>query len=1508
VTADELETPVRSGTVADFLSGGGEMGRRIRTHDWNSTPLGPPERWPQSLRIAVRIMLTSRQPIWIGWGDELTYFYNDPYKSIIGGKHPAALGQPTRIVWREIWDDIGPMLATALAGDEGTYVEQQLLIMERNGYPEETYYTFSYSPIPDDQGRPGGIICANTEDTQRVVSERQLTLLRELASLTADARSWQDTCTRSAEALASNPVDLPFALIYTAEPGSGTVTLAGRSGIDAGHPAAPDAVTPEAGSWPVSEVLRRQDLTVVDDPGARFEQPLPSGAWPLPPRRVALVPIPASGETGRAGVLVVGLNPYRLLDVSYRSFLTLVAGQIAASMASALAYEEERRRAEALAEIDSAKTAFFSNVSHELRTPLTLMMSPLEELLAQPADAAADAGRPLLELAHRNSLRLLKLVNTLLDFSRIEAGRAQANHETVDLAALTADLASSFRSAMDKAGLAFVVDCPALPAAVRVDRDMWEKVVLNLLSNAFKFTFEGEVAVTARPSADAAWAEISVRDTGTGIAADQIPHLFERFRRIEGARGRSYEGTGIGLALVKELVELHGGSLAVESTVGRGSMFTVRLPFAGRQQQPQPQAIPAAPPPPASGRGRAQAFVQEALGWLGEEAGDDNLQAAAEPASRQGGLVVLADDNADMRGYVERLLRSAGLAVEAVADGHAALEASRRLAPDLVLSDVMMPGLDGFGLLEALRADPALREIPVLLLSARAGEDARVEGIRSGADDYLTKPFAARELLARVDMTLRLSQMRRERARALQEETQALELLNRVGMTIAAEFDLEKAVQVVTDAATELSGAAFGAFFYNVVDAAGEAYTLYTLCGAPREAFAGFPMPRNTEVFGPTFRGEGILRSDDITADPRFGRNAPYRGMPEGHLPVRSYLAAPVTSSSGEVLGGLFFGHPETGVFDERAERLIAGIAVQAAIAVDKARIYRSAQQEIERRRRSEEALRESEQLLERKVEERTAELSEANERLRAEAGERERAEEALRQAQKMESIGQLTGGVAHDFNNLLTVIVGNLESMQRNLRAARPDPATLQRSTDQAMRGAQRAASLTQRLLAFSRQQPLDPKPTDINRLVTGMSDLLRRSIDERIAIETVLSGGLWVVHVDPNQLEVALLNLAVNGRDAMPDGGRLTVETANAHLDDAYAAAQAEVVPGQYVLIAITDSGTGMDRATVERAFEPFFTTKEVGQGTGLGLSQVYGFVKQSGGHVKIYSEVGHGTSVKIYLPRLHAQARIAEPEPVVRAPRAVQSETLLVVEDDDDVRAYTTGILRELGYGVIEAPNGRAGLRALEQHPEIVLLFTDVGLPDGMNGRQLADRARQLRSDLKVLFTTGYARNAIVHDGRLDPGVQLITKPFTYTALANKLRDILDQPTGPGRILVVEDETLVQLLLIDNLEDLGLKAEPAGTATDALNKLRLFGGAISGAIVDVGLPDRRGDVLVAEIRALQPTLPIIIASGYDGTALRERFRPDGLIAVLPKPYTAEQLSNALRAVGMLRADAGS
>jgi signal transduction histidine kinase len=534
---------------------------------------------------------------------------------------------------------------------------------------------------------------------------------------------------------------------------------------------------------------------------------------------------------------------------------------------------------------------------------------------------------------------------------------------------------------------------------------------------------------------------------------------------------------------------------------------------------------------------------------------------------------------------------------------------------------------------------------------------------------------------------------------------------------------------------------------------------LYALSGAPRSAFENYPMPRATAVFEPTFLGTGVVRSNDILADERYGKNAPRKGMPEGHLPVRSYLAVPVISRSGEVLGGLFFGHADTGKFQMAHETALLGIAGHAATAIDNARLFQAAERELAERKKAESEL----QILNATLEQRVT----------SEIAERLKAEEQLRQAQKMEAVGQLTGGIAHDFNNMLAVVIGGLNLAQRKL--AKGD-ADISRFVESAMDGAKRAADLTQRLLAFSRQQPLAPKPLNINKMVAGMPELLERTLGETINVETVLSAGLRQVEADAAQLESSLLNLAVNARDAMPQGGKLTIETANAFVDERYAREYA-LKPGQFVLIAVSDTGTGMEPGVASKAFDPFYTTKGVGKGTGLGLSQVYGFVRQSGGNVKMYSEIDVGTSVKIYLPRYLGDALPASSTDAIAGIEAGRpGEVIMVVEDDDRVRSMSVEALRELGYTVIEAGRPADAIRMFELQRQVHLLFTDVVMPE-MSGRELADRLLALKPDLKVLFTTGYTRNAIVHNGVLDAGTHLLPKPFSIDDLAAKVRSLLD-----------------------------------------------------------------------------------------------------------------------------------
>jgi PAS domain S-box-containing protein len=772
-----MEMSNSSASLADLFSGGGELGARMREFDWSATPLGPARNWSQSLRTCIRIILTSRQPMFVWWGNDLINLYNDAYKSILGGKHPDALGRPARLVWPEIWDQVGPRAESAMRSNEGTYDESLLLMMERNGYREETYYTFSYSPVPNDQGDAGGIICANTDDTERIIGQRQIATLRDLAFRTADARNWREVCRLAAESLGSSR-DICFAQIYISSENQGDLELAGTVRIPLHDPAAPQIIRrDESRLWPIGETIFSNELQICSKSEYSFPGPLdhtPLDRSPMLPsqdslvQRAAIVPISQVGNAAHNGVLIVGLNPCRLPDENYRGFLKMLSSQIAASIANAEAYEQERRRAESLAELDRAKTIFFSNVSHEFRTPLTLMLAPLEDLLSRRSAFSPDDITNL-ETTHRNGLRLLKLVNTLLDFSRLESGRINAQYRRTNLGEYTAELASVFQSTMDKAGLRFVIECDCSGQGAYVDPDMWEKIVLNLISNAFKFTFAGEVRVRLAYREDQV--ELTVSDTGTGIPDRELSRVFERFHRVEGVVGRTHEGTGIGLALVDELARIHGGSVRVQSQIGAGSTFTVNIPL-GAAHLPTDRIVGEET---VTSRGMgSMPYVQEALRWLPQtpapeestverfpEAGLSFAELSGDRQETARARVLVADDNADMQEYLHRLL-ARKFDVTAVSDGRQALELAVANPPDLVLADVMMPQMDGFALLRALRTHPSTAAIPIVMLSARAGEEAEAEGLEAGADDYLIKPFTARELVARVNAHVTMHRLRME--------------------------------------------------------------------------------------------------------------------------------------------------------------------------------------------------------------------------------------------------------------------------------------------------------------------------------------------------------------------------------------------------------------------------------------------------------------------------------------------------------------------------------------------------------------------------------------------------------------------------------------------------------------------------------------------------------------------------------------------------------------------------
>nr|WP_029434012.1 ATP-binding protein [Blastococcus sp. URHD0036] len=713
--ADEPAAP----SGADLFSGGGENGRLMAALDWSRTPIGPVATWPASLRFAVRTVLASRFPMILTWGAEYTQIYNDAYAQLIGAKHPSAIGDDLRVTLAEGWSALQGPVEHAIATREPSWIPQLLLPLERAGYREEAYFTVSHAPAFGDDGEVAGMHAVCTEVTRQVLAERRQELLRRVAA--SDGRLDDDAAVIGGlcAAIGAAPGDVPFAAVWLSPGEGGDLALVGACGCD-------DERLPAR----VAAVADLADLPL-DGLGTQ--------AGPLGDPVTESVVLPLTSGTGSdlLGALVVGVNPNRALDAEYRSFLDLLAGQVSSAVVNARAYAAERSRAESLAELDRARTAFFSDVSHELRTPLTLLLGPLADVLADSGDLLPDDVRDRLALAQRNGNRLRRLVDDLLEFASIEAGRSEAVRVATDVAALTAELAGVLRAAAERAGLQLTVDCPPLPRTAHVDPRMWEKIVLNLVSNAVKYTFVGSIDVVLEGADDGLTLRVS--DTGVGIPAGDLPYVFERFHRGSDSRARSREGTGLGLALVAELVALHGGTATVASEPGVGSTFTVRLPYG----RPDAEGTGASG---ASDAARASALTP----WDDDPAW--SAGAVAGPGESRA-TVLVVDDNADMRAYLSRLL-APHHDVRTAENGEEALQEIGRSRPDLVLTDVMMPVVDGFALLSALRSNAATRTLPIVMLTARAGQEAAVEGLEAGADDYLPKPFESAELIARVRAVL----------------------------------------------------------------------------------------------------------------------------------------------------------------------------------------------------------------------------------------------------------------------------------------------------------------------------------------------------------------------------------------------------------------------------------------------------------------------------------------------------------------------------------------------------------------------------------------------------------------------------------------------------------------------------------------------------------------------------------------------------------------------------------
>ena len=768
-----VATEMKEAPTTTHIPPGGEIGALIRSFDWSKTALGPINSWSSGLQTTVSLCLGSNFPINIIWGPEHLQIYNVGYRDICGAYHPKAIGEPFEVTWATAWPVIGKPFERALAG-EPSFLENQRIFLVRHGYFEETFFSFSFSPIRDEMGKIVGLFHPVTETTQTMLSQRRTRLLSDIGEKAGEAKTLKIACDLALQTISEYFYDVPMALLYLVDGERKSVKLAAASGVPLNSSAAPKELkfntdpTASHHSWPLDLAAGARKPQHLNDIESRFG-PIICREYPEILREAFIFPLGGAGHEVM-GFLVLGISPRLPLDENYSSFLKLVSQAVDGALTKAKLFEEEKQRAETLAEIDRAKTTFFSNVSHEFRTPLTLMLGPLEDNLAD-TNTLWPAHRERDQLAYSNALRLLKLVNSLLDFSRIEAGRVKAAYQATDLSKLTTDLSSVFRSAIEKGGLKFIVDMPSLGEEVYVDREMWEKIVLNLLSNAFKFTLHGEIEIKLTKFNDKV--HLTVRDTGTGISESELPRLFERFHRVEGAQGRTHEGTGIGLALIEELVKLHGGSISAKSELGKGTEFTVEI-LLGTKHLPLTDSQDRNKEITSSFGVLGTTFVEEAMRWLPNTSetpalaastvkADENSLASKVTAISQKketrSRVLLADDNSDMRGYLKSLLQ-AEFDVVAVGDGQAALDSAVHNPPDLILSDVMMPKMDGFELIQKLKENPKTRNVPVVLLSARAGEESRIEGLQGGADDYLVKPFSAKELLARVKTHLQIGKLR----------------------------------------------------------------------------------------------------------------------------------------------------------------------------------------------------------------------------------------------------------------------------------------------------------------------------------------------------------------------------------------------------------------------------------------------------------------------------------------------------------------------------------------------------------------------------------------------------------------------------------------------------------------------------------------------------------------------------------------------------------------------------
>jgi PAS domain S-box-containing protein len=1434
----------RSGAAVSVLeaslAGGGEMGQRIRAYDWAATPLGPVEAWPPSLRSAVSLLLPSKAQIVLFWGPDLITLYNDAYAPVFGAKHPWALGRPARECWSEVWHVLAPLFEGVVRTGDAFWAQEHPFLLQRQGFLEETYFDVSYDPVRIEDGSVGGVFCIVSEQTGRVLGARRLRTLRELGVRTADAPSPGEVCREAATALALDPADLPFALLYLFDPARDGAALVGQSGVAPEDLAVPrDVLCTEVDAFAGT---RAGQATEVET--AVFVRRVSATAA----ARVLVLPLTSGAQV--VGALVAGVSRYLRLAGDYRDFFDLAAARISAAIAHARVYEEERHRAEALAQLDVLKTQFFANISHEFRTPLTLLLGPLEDTLAD--DGVPPAVHTRLTVAHRNGQRLLKLVNTLLDFARLEAGRLQATYEPTDLAAVTRDLASAFRSLLERAGLRFRVDCAALREPVYVDRAHWEKVVFNLLSNAFKFTFQGEIAVALRE--EQGWAVLRIRDSGTGIPADELPHLFERFHRVAGAPGRSYEGTGIGLALVQELVHLHAGTIAVESREGYGSTFTVRLPLGTAHLAPD-QVRPSAPL--ASTALGSQAFLEEATRWLPEA-----VQPPAEtvPTSRAASgerpRVLLADDNADMRDYIRQLL-APDYEVEAVADGEAALTAVADRPPDMVLADVMMPRMDGFALLRALRSAPHTQTLPVILLSARAGEEARVEGLDAGADDYLIKPFSARELVARVR-----AQHGRKRLLDVQQQAEAARA------QLAAIVDSsEDAIigQTLEGVITSWNQGAERLYGYTAAETIGQPLALLVPPDLPDE------LP---QLLVRLQRGERVAQYET------------QRVHQDGTRLDVSLTISPIRDRTGRIVGAA-----------KIARDITARKQTEAALRELNATLEQRVQDQtallglIERLTRAANEAPTSAAALQAAVDHvcaftgwpighvylavapgadrwaptplwhladapRFAAFQQATAGLELAAGEglvgrvgargqpEWRCEVAtdptFRRRHSAQAVGLRTGVawpvlVGQEVAGVIECYTPAALAPQPTLLAALTQMGTQLGRTierERALAQVQRQQeALFQREKLAAMSTLLASVAHELNNPLASIglqAELLREDVAEGPLAEPVAAITQAAARCErlvrqfltlarqhpPERTTVALNALVAETVDLLAYPLQVDNVAVHLHLDaqvpplwgDAHQLQQVllnlltnaqqalRAAPGarevtctthydpapHQITLTVADTGPGIPPALQARIFEPFFTTKPPGVGTGLGLPLCRGIVEAHGGTLEVRSTPGHGATFQLTLVVGTVPLPPRTPPRPVAAPGGRRG-TILVVDDEVSLASGLARLLRRDGHTVDTVPNGALALAHLEARA-YDLILCDVRMPE-LDGPSLYRRLERQQPHLcpRLIFLTGDTLEPATQAFLEASGAPCLLKPFTIAEARRVIQRTLHGADG-------------------------------------------------------------------------------------------------------------------------------